>query len=55
MQSRKDVIDFINAQLGHHPNNIKRKHNKYHYGYVELRDLLDFLYDGLPTTKEEEL
>ncbi len=64
MKTRSEVVAFIhntdpriaipNLNLR---NRYKGKGEKaaWHYGVCELRQLLDFIYDGPPLSKEEEL
>ena len=49
MKERSEVAGFIKAQM------LRGNTKKKLYGYQELRDLLDFLYDGPPTKTEERL
>ncbi len=49
MKERRDVAGFIKAQM------VRGNKKKKLYGYQELRDLLDYLYDGPPTKMEERL
>jgi len=52
MKTRKEVVELVQKQLtGMFDSNL----NKYawHYGIVELRELLDFIYEGPPETEEE--
>ena len=51
--SRKEVAKLIEDQMYRGPSNSDKNH--FHYGYVELRELMDFIYGGPPTCKEEEL
>lgn len=49
---RETLARFIESQMDNTTNPPKEAH---HYGYVELRALLDMLYDGPPQRKEEEI
>lgn len=49
---RETLAQFIEAQMD---NTINPPKDAHHYGYVELRALLDMLYDGPPQRKEEEI
>jgi hypothetical protein len=45
MKSRNETVEFIQNQMGAgSPEVDKRKNGRHHYGWVELRDLMDFLY-----------
>ena len=47
MKSRKEAIELINQQF---QNSDGRS-----YGREQLRELLDFIYEGLPESEEEKL
>lgn len=53
MKTREEVADLIRKQM--HWSYKRQKKQKMHYGWVELRELMDFLYGGPPTNKEQEL
>jgi len=56
VKDRKVVVDFIQKQLDTQSSRsdiVHRKRRRTHYGMAELRDLLDFLYDGKPAAGEE--
>lgn len=55
MRSRKEAVWYLNRILGGEDKELMwdLKHNKVHFGYVEFRQLLDFIYDGPPTDSEE--
>lgn len=52
---REEVVSFIKEQFIGNEEVEKRKYNAVHYGKVELRDLLDFIYDEEPTKPSEKL
>lgn len=55
MRSRKEAVWYLNRILDGEDKELMEslKHNKIHFGYVEFRQLLDFIYDGSPTDSEE--
>lgn len=61
MRTRAEVAAFVNAQLGalpsaHHLNPPRQRGKEaWHYGRVELRALVDYLYGGPPASREEEI
>lgn len=56
MRTREEVARFIEAQMDDDSAAIcVAKDSRVHYGLVELRWLMDFLYDGEPQTDEEKL
>ncbi len=50
MKKRDDAVDFIATQFGSRDHD-SRKGGCYHYGCIELGDLLDFIYNDV--TAEE--
>jgi hypothetical protein len=59
MKKREDVVIFIRGQLdspdkgsGEDGGDI---YAEWHYGKIELRRLLDYLYEGAPKTEKEML
>lgn len=57
MKSRKEVARFIEEQLDFDSGygTERYKDDRWHYGFQELRDLLDYVYEGVPKNQEEEL
>ena len=56
MKNRKEVVKFVEMQLmNNHYEPSHNKHGQHHYGRQELRDLMDFIYDSMPGSKEEEV
>lgn len=53
MISREGAVAKIKEQM-ERKTKIER-HSVYHYGYIELRELLDYIYEQEPTTEEEKL
>lgn len=52
MRTRKEAVELAKSQL----NDFNRKDKQYwHYGYVELRELLDFIYESEPKDNDEKL
>jgi hypothetical protein len=54
MKTRAEAVALINERLGQSapPGSEKRAH---HYGKVELRELMDFIYGGPPTQDDERI
>ncbi len=44
----------MEMQIGRFPSHAG-KHGAHHYGKVELRELMDFIFGGPPTCKAEEV
>lgn len=64
LKTREEVAALINHQLHGNYNktdspafksNSRYQCDRSHYGAIELRELMDFLYDGEPANKEEEI
>ena len=55
MKKRSEVVSFVREQLESDVPCERDKHDKSHYGYQELRVLLDFIYEGEPSTEDENL
>lgn len=56
MKTREEVARHIENWLKHGDVSTEReKAGKYHIGWQELRDLLDFIYEGPPDNNEQEL
>ena len=59
MKTRKEVADYINSLDGiylDYPNilnTVCKDKAAYHWGKCEIRSLLDFIYEGLPSKEEE--
>jgi len=54
MKRRIEVARFIENQMVNTNGKVK-EFNTWHYGYIELRNLLDFLYDRKPIFDGEKL
>ena len=54
MRTRKEVVELIGRQMDRGPAR-REKPTCWHYGIVELRELLDFIYGGPPENEDEEL
>lgn len=60
MKSREEVAEYINSgenirsveSIGLNPNK-NYGYSRWHYGVMELRDLLDFIYEGGPTNEKQ--
>lgn len=55
MKTRKEAVAFVKNQLSPSYKNVLPKPHTHHYGRQELRELLDFLFDGPPQTDEQKL
>jgi len=55
MKSRAEVVKLIESQLNGDTDSYDRKNGAHHYGYQELRELLDFIYEGKPSNIDEFL
>ena len=53
MISRKEIVIKVKEQMGDHKKS--KGYSSWHYGYVELRELLDYIYGEEPTIEEEKL
>lgn len=53
MRIRRDVVAFIESQLLWEHDTTHTKKDASHYGRQELRDLLDFIYEGEPMFSDE--
>ena len=51
--SRADTVAKIHAQMN--DDRSPQQKGAIHYGYVELRELMDFIYGGKPTSDAEKL
>jgi hypothetical protein len=54
-KTRAEVAAFINKQMDAETDPPAGKPNSWHYGVVDLRQLMDFVFDGIPASKEEEI
>ena len=52
-KSRENVTTFIRKQFA--SDNMNSKHDKYHYGRYELKELLDYMYDQIPQNENQNL
>ena len=56
MRKREDTARFIEAQMTDTSELLyAAKHQRVHYGWHELRILMDFIYEGHPQTDAENL
>lgn len=54
--TREEIARFIESQLiKTSAEAFKAKRDKIHYGVYELKQLMDFIYSGKPSAKEEEI
>lgn len=53
MKTREEAARFVEniMRCGAH----KGEYGKFHFGRCEIRELLDFIYDGPPKNKDEEV
>jgi hypothetical protein len=52
VKSRVEAARFIEKQMHWSYKNVREKSERVHYGWQDLRELMDFIYEGLPTTDE---
>ena len=59
MKTRADAVAFIEKQFDFddYKGTVtgRPKGNQHHYGKQELRELMDFIYGGVPSGKSEEI
>ena len=55
MKSRKEAAEYISAMLNDDDIETFSKKGRHHWGWYELRHIMDFIYEGEPESKEEEL
>jgi hypothetical protein len=55
MKTRRQVAEFIEFQFSDEYLTPLEKGNQHHYGKQELRALLDYIFDGPPETRNDEL
>lgn len=56
MKTREEIAKFMEGQLdGSIPLPVTRQGYGWHYGKCGLRQLMDFIFDGPPTCKAEEV
>ena len=53
--TRQEVVSFIQDQFERRQEYYPRKDNRWHYGLVELKELLDFIYGGAPKNEKEAI
>ena len=53
MKTRKEIAKFMESQFDDTAPKIPK--SAWHYGKCELRQLMDFIFDGPPTRKEEDV
>jgi len=55
MKTREEVARFIENQLSsdEYDDTLREKNGCRHYGYQDLRTLMDFIYEGEPKTEIE--
>ena len=55
MKSREEAVKLIILQMKEESPNSHPMKGCWHYGFTDLRELLDFIYEGEPKTEEEKL
>lgn len=55
MKTRKEVVEFIIKDINEINRKKWEKHRLHSIGVIEIRALLDYIYDGPPKSKEEML
>ena len=55
MKTRKEVARFIETQMGPYYKCRFEKGKAHHYGWQELRELMDFIYESEPLDDEKLL
>ena len=55
MRTREEAARLIELQLDEHNLYDHEKGGYWHYGVVELRALMDFIYDGAPKSLDEAI
>ena len=55
MKTREEAAAFARQQLLDVAPTAREKKGAHHYGLQELRDLLDFIYEGPPLTPAQEI
>ena len=55
LKDRNTVARFIEKQMDYNHECSREKGEQTHYGWQELRDLMDFIYNSKPKHKEQEL
>ncbi len=53
MKTRKEVAKFIND--GVPEGEVREKDTCWHYGMQEIRELMDFIYEGKPESDDENI
>jgi hypothetical protein len=54
MKPREEVARFIERQM-ETAHDKPNKHKRTHYGFQDARELLDFIYEGLPVRDAERI
>lgn len=55
MKDRSEAVKFIQSQMLESETQCSRDKSGWHYGRQELRELLDFIYEGEPMNESEQL
>ena len=55
MKNREEVARFVESQLESEVPKTREKKGKHHYGFQELRELMDFIYGGEPENAEQNI
>ena len=61
MRTRREVAGFLNELLAQRKEPVPDKNMRdyrglpYHWGLCEFRQLMDYLYEGVPNGKDEDI
>ena len=55
MKSREETVKFINDGTGYETVKSRNKGSQWHFGKQDLRELLDFIYEGEPEKETEKI
>ncbi len=54
MKTREEIARFIESQMDGKIQ-LALKNSHWHYGRVEIRQLMDFIFDGTPTCEKDKV
>ncbi len=54
MKTREEIARFIESQMNG-KSQFALKNSHWHYGRVEVRQLMDFIFDGPPTCEKDKV
>jgi len=56
MKTREEAARFFENQMdASYKSDLDSKHGAWHYGLQEMKNLLDYLYEGTPANKDEKI